>query len=118
AKDKVDEHVSKGGHAYREDLRVAIFSFFNKHLKGENVAAKDTQFEKIEGEKLRVFPKDADIPKDAINATADETFTPVAKLELPTEKNFKEWRAALLKQLREKVFRALPEKVPAAIRNP
>jgi dienelactone hydrolase len=33
AKDKVDEYVSKGGHAYRPDLRVAIFSFFNKHLK-------------------------------------------------------------------------------------
>ena len=114
AKDKVDEHVSKGGHAYREDLRVAIFTFFNKHLKGNNVAAKDAKFEKIEGEKLRVFPKDEGIPKDAINATADETFVPVTKPELPTDKNFKEWKAGLIKQLREKVFRALPEKVPAA----
>ncbi len=114
AKELVDEHVSKGGHDYREDLRLAIFNFFNTHLKGDKVAAKDTQFEKIEGKLLRAFPDDKDIPKDAINATADETFVAVAKVELPTDKPFKGWKAELVKQLREKVFRALPEKVPAA----
>ncbi|MBM3982295.1 MAG: hypothetical protein FJ304_18910 [Planctomycetes bacterium] len=114
AKDKVDEHVSKGGHDYREDLRLAIFNFFNTYLKGDKAAAKDTQYEKLEGKLLRAFPDDKDIPKDAINATADETFVPVAKVELPTAKTFKEWKAGLVKQLREKVFRALPEKVPAA----
>ena len=113
-KDNVDEHVSKGGHAYRPDLRVAIYGFFNKHLKENNVAAKDTQFEKIEGKLLRAFPEDKDIPKDAINAKADETFVPVAKVELPTAQTFKEWKAGLVKQLRERVFRALPDKVPAA----
>lgn len=113
AKEKVDEHVSPGGHDYRPDLRLAIFDFFHKHLKGDNAKVEDTKFKAIEGKKLRAFPEDTDIPKDAINATADETFVPVAKVELPTEKNFKEWKAALLKQLREKVFRALPEKVPA-----
>jgi hypothetical protein len=114
AKESVDEYVSKGGHAYREDLRIAIFEFFHKHLKGDKAAVKDTQFEKIEGKDLRVFPEDKDIPKDAINATADETFVPVAKVELLTKENFKAWKAGLLKQLREKAFRALPEKVPAA----
>jgi dienelactone hydrolase len=113
AEDNVDEHVSKGGHAYREDLRVAIFSFFHKHLKGDKTAVKDTQFAKIDSKDLRAFPTDKDIPKDAINATADETFVPTAKVELPTEKNFKDWKAGLVKQLREKVFRALPEKIPA-----
>src|SRR5947209_8371185 len=114
AKEKVDEHVSPGGHDYRPDLRLAIFDFFHKHLKGDNTAVKDADFPKIEGKLLRAFPEDTDIPKDAINATADESFVPVAKVELPTEKNFKERKAGLLKQLREKVFRALPEKVPAA----
>jgi dienelactone hydrolase len=114
AEDKVDEHVSKGGHAYREDLRVAIFQFFHKHLKGDKTAVKDTQFEKIDGIDLRVFQDDKDLPKDAINATADETFVPVAKVELPTKDNFKDWKSGLIKQLREKVFRALPEKVPEA----
>ena len=31
----VDEYVSAGGHAYRPDLRVAVFKFLNKHLKGD-----------------------------------------------------------------------------------
>lgn len=113
AKDKVDEHVSKGGHDYREDLRLAVFNFFNTHLKGNKAPAKDTQFEKIEGKLLRAFPDDKDVPKDAINATADETFVPVAKVDPPTEKTFKDWKAKLTKELREKVFRALPEKIPA-----
>src|SRR5262245_37829219 len=114
AKDKVDEHVSKGGHDYRPDLRIAIFSFFHTHLKGDKAAVKDADFAMIEGKELRVFPEDKDIPKDAINAKADETFVPAAKVELPTEKNFKEWKAGLVKQLKEKVFRALPEKVTMA----
>jgi dienelactone hydrolase len=114
AKEKVDEYVSKGGHDYRPDLRVAIFDFFHKHLKDDKAKVEDARFEKIEGKELRAFPDDKDIPKDTINATADESFVPVAKVELPTEKNFKEWKVGLLKQLREKVFRALPEKVDTA----
>jgi dienelactone hydrolase len=113
AKEQVDEHVSKGGHDYRPDLRLAIFGFFHKHLKGDKTPVKDADFPKIEGAELCAFPADKDIPKDAINATADERFVPVAKVSVPEEKNFKEWKAGLLKQLREKVFRALPEKVPA-----
>ena len=38
---------------------------------------------------------------------------PVAKVELPSAEGFKQWKAGLVKQLREKCFRALPEKVPA-----
>ncbi|AWM41246.1 Prolyl oligopeptidase family protein [Gemmata obscuriglobus] len=112
AQEKVDEHVSKGGHDYRPDLRIATFSFFHKHLKGDNTPVTDADFPKIDGKDLRVFPEDKDLPKDAINATADEVFVPVAKVELPTEKNFTDWKAGLLKQLRERVFRALPERVP------
>ena len=118
AKDNVDEHVSKGGHAYRPDLRVAIFEFFHKHLKGDKTPVKDADFPAIEGKLLRAFPEDKDIPKDAINATADETFVPVAKVAVPEPKDFKEWKADLVKQLREKVFHALPEKVPAAVHKP
>ena len=114
AKEKVDEHVSKGGHDYRPDLRLAVFGFFHKHLKGDNNPIRDADFPAIDGKLLRAFPDDADIPKDAINATADESFVPAAKVEPPTEKNFKEWKAGLLKQLRERVFRALPVKMPPA----
>ena len=118
AKEKVDEHVSKGGHAYRPDLRVAIFEFFHKHLKGDKTPVKDADFPMIEGKLLRAFPADTDIPKDAINATADESFVPVAKVTVPEPKDFPAWKAGLVKQLREKVFRALPEKVPAAVHKP
>lgn len=114
AEDHFAEYVSKGGHDYRPDLRLAIFRFFHKHLLGSDAAIKDAEFPKIEGKDLRVFPTDADLPKDAINAKADETFVPTATVKLPEPKDFKDWKAGLVKQLRAKCFRAIPEKVPAA----
>lgn len=115
AREKVDEHVSKGGHDYRPDLRLAIFGWFHKHLKGDTGAIQDAVDPKIPGKELRVFPEDADLPRDAINATADETFVPKADVKLPAEaKDFPTWKSGLVKQLRERSFRALPEKVPAA----
>jgi len=114
-KDNVKEYVSKGGHAYRPDLRVAIFKFFNRYLKGMPIDATDQLFDVIPGKELRVFPEDADLPKDQINDKADESFVPKAEVKLPAEpKDFAAWKAGLVKQLRERSFRALPEKVPAA----
>ena len=73
---------------------------------------KDADFPKIDGKELRVFPEDKDLPKDAINAKADEMFVPKAEVKLPEKpEDFKAWKAGLVKQLREKSFRALPEKV-------
>ena len=112
AKDKVDEYVSVGGHAYREDLRLAIYGFFHKHLKGDPAKVKDDRFPEIKGADLRAFPDE--LPKDAINGTVDEVFVPKAVVKLPAEpKDFAAWKAGLVKQLRERSFRALPEKVPA-----
>jgi dienelactone hydrolase len=108
--DNVDEHVSKGGHAYRPDLRIAIYRFINQHLKGEVGEVKDADFPMIDGKELRVFPEDSDLPKDAINAKADEVFVPKADVKLPEKpEEFKAWKAGLVKQLREKSFRAIPE---------
>lgn len=111
-KDLVDEYVSKGGHAYRPDLRVAIFGFINKHLKGDTGPIQDAKFDEIPGRKLRAFPDDADLPQDSINHQADESFVPVAEVKLPEAKDFKEWRAGLVKQLKEKALGALPPAVP------
>ena len=109
-KDLVEEHVSKGGHDYRPDLRLAIFGFLNKHLKGDTAPIKDADFPKIDGKDLRVFKEDADLPKDQINDRADELFVPMADVKLPTKKeDFAAWKAGLVKQLREKSFRALPD---------
>ena len=76
--DLVEEYVSKGGHDYRPDLRLAIFRFFDRHLMGVKREIKDADDEPLPGQRLRAFPKDADIPKDAINGKVDETFVPVA----------------------------------------
>jgi dienelactone hydrolase len=111
----VEEYISQGGHAYRPDLRLAIFRFINKHLKNDTTTpVKDAIFERIPGPELRVFPTDADIPKDAINGKIDETFVPAAKVKLPEKGKFAEWKAGLMKELKEKCFRAFPEKIPSA----
>jgi cephalosporin-C deacetylase-like acetyl esterase len=111
----VDEHVSKGGHAYRPDLRVAIFSFINKHLKGDKAAVKDADDEPLPGKELRVFPEDKDLPKDSINDRIDESFIKVAKVAPPKEKEFAQWKAGLMGKLRETSFRAFPERLPKAV---
>jgi dienelactone hydrolase len=119
APDLVAEHVSPGGHAYRPDLRVAIFRFFNRHLKGDAGPVIDAVDPKIPGPDLRVFPEDSDLPTDAINATADEAFVPAADVTLPADTMaFAAWKTALVTRLRERVFRALPEEVPAAREEP
>jgi dienelactone hydrolase len=114
-KENVEEYVSKGGHDYRPDLRVAIFQFINKHLKQDMAPVKDADFPKIEGKDLRVFPEDKDLPKDQINDKVDEVFVQVAEVKLPAKaEEFKEWKAGLVKKLRERSFRPLPDRVPAA----
>src|SRR5262249_42241423 len=108
----VDEYVSKGGHDYRSDLRVAVFKWINKHLKHDTGEVKDDDSKPLEGKELRVFPEDKDIPKDALNGKIDETFVPLAKVTLPKQSEFAEWKKGLLKELREKSFRALPAEIP------
>jgi dienelactone hydrolase len=113
AADKVDEYVSKGGHAYRPDLRVAVYRFINTHLKGDTGPVEDADFPPIDGKDLRVFPEDKDLPKDQINDRVDELFVPAAEVKLPAKpEEFAAWKAGLLKRFREVSFRALPEKIP------
>ena len=64
----VDEYVSKGGHDYRPDLRVADLRLHQqapegRHRPGEGRATS----RRSTGKDLRVFPEDKDLPKDAIN---------------------------------------------------
>jgi dienelactone hydrolase len=112
----VEEHVSVGGHDYRPDLRIAIFKFFNKHLKGDSTTPVEdsAKYTPLKGRELRVFAEDADVPKDAINHRIDEVFIPAAKVALPEKGKFAEWKKATIQALREKVFRTIPEAIPAA----
>jgi cephalosporin-C deacetylase-like acetyl esterase len=112
--DLVDDYVSKGGHDYRPDLRIAVFKWMNKHLKNETGEVTDAKFKLLEGKDLRVFPEDKDVPKDAINGKIDETFVKRADVSLPEKEKFAEWKKGMLKELREKSFRGFPERITKA----
>jgi cyanophycinase len=111
--DLVDEHVSKGGHDYRPHLRLAIFKWFNVHLKKDKSAIKDADDPPLPGKELRVFPEDKDLPKDALNAKVDEVFVARADVRLPEEKEFAQWKTGLMNRLRQRSFRTFPDRVPA-----
>jgi dienelactone hydrolase len=113
----VDDYVSKGGHAYRPDLRVAIFQWVNRHIKKETGPVKDADFKPIPGKELRVFPGDKDEPKDAINGKVDEVFVPAARVSLPEPSKFASWKAKLMDQLIKQAFRSFPQNIKPAKRG-
>lgn len=123
--DYVDAVVSIGPHAYREDIRKAVFRFMNMHLKGDAAEVMDSEIDlvtEVNGKKsfpiareaLRVFPLDSDLPVDAINAVVDQTFVPLANVNPPRPGEFERWKAGLLAELRRVTFRHLPERIPSA----
>jgi cyanophycinase len=107
--DLVDAYVSKGGHDYRPDLRVAVFRWINKHLKGDTGPIKDADDKPLPGKELRVFPEDKDVPKDAVNGRIDETFVRAARVRLPAAKDFAGWQKDMIGRLRRGPFRNLGE---------
>jgi cephalosporin-C deacetylase-like acetyl esterase len=109
----VDDYVSKGGHDYRPDLRIAVFRWINRHLKNETGEVKDVAYKPLPGKELRVFPEDRDLPKDAINGKVDEVFVTRAEVKLP-KPDFAEWKKGMLKELRERSFRGFPARIPEA----
>ncbi len=123
----VDAVVSIGGHAYREDLRRAVFRFFRTELLGDPSRVTDSEVGlvvrsgpkrhyPIPPEQLRVFPTDKDLPSDELNTAIDEHFVPVADPGMPSEDEFPEWKERLLGQLRQVVFRSFPPRIePASI---
>jgi cyanophycinase len=111
--DLVDEHVSKGGHDYRPDLRLAVFKWFHVHLKKDKSDIKDADDPPLPGKELRVFPEDTDLPRDALNARIDEVFVARGEVKLPQAKDFLPWKESLMKQLRERSFRTFPDRIGA-----
>ncbi len=125
ASDKADAMVSVGGHAYRKDLRESIYRFMNIHLKRDASPVTDSEVdlvEKLEGNdqfpidpvKLRVFPKDTDLPIDQSNTRIDEHFVPTAIVDVPKAEAFPTWKQTLLSELRRVVFRSFPEVIQPA----
>jgi dienelactone hydrolase len=125
AGERVDALVSVGGHDYRKDIRQAAFRFLNQHLKGDARPIDDSEVDlviesrertqhPIEPEKLRVFPRDSDIPEAQKNTTIDQTFVSMAKVDPPGKDGYEAWRARLLKELRRVTFHGFPERIPPA----
>lgn len=125
ASDFVDSVVSIGGHAYRQDIRQAVYRFINMHLKNDARVVKDNEVDLVTGprnnrrhpiepERLRVFPEDSDIPKDELNTTIDQHFVPMARVEPPQKGKYETWKAAILAELRRVTFRYFPERIPPA----
>jgi dienelactone hydrolase len=127
AGDMVDSVMSVGDHAYRKDIRQAIYRFINTHLKNDPSVVTDSEQDLYEGEKddrtypidlqlLRVYADEKDLPADQINTTIDERFVPMAKVEPPATGQFDAWKHQLLAELRRVTFRALPERILPAER--
>ncbi len=117
--------MSVGGHAYRKDIRQAAFRFINAHLKGDVRPIDDSEVDIVsEGnqpgaypippEKLRVFPRDADLPVDQLNTTIDESFVPLANVPEAEPGKFDAWKKPLLDELKRVSFGYFPDAVPAS----
>lgn len=125
ASDLVESVVSIGGHAYRQDIRQAVFRFMNTRLKNDPSPVLDSEVDLVTGEapamhpippeQLRVFPRDADLPKDSINGRIDSLFVPVAKSELPAAGQFEIWKQEQLAKLRAMSFHHFPDRIPAGV---
>lgn len=111
--------VSLGGHAYREDIRRAVYRFVRTHLTGDGRPVRDSEVDLVIGSdsearhpippaSLRAFPTDGDIPADERNTTIDRSFVPMADVALPVSGSFDVWKADLLAELRRVTFRDLP----------
>ena len=124
ASEMVDNVVSIGGHAYREDIRKAVYRFINMHLKNDARLVLDSEVDLVTGsnasdhpiepQRLRVFPEDKDIPADELNTRIDEHLVPMARVDLPRPGQYDAWKAEVLAELRRVTFRSFTERIPAA----
>jgi dienelactone hydrolase len=118
--DAADAVVSVGPHAYRTDIRRAVFEFFNRAFKGDARPVADADAglrsdgkHRIPYADLRVFPTDSDIPPDQLNTKIDESFVPIGRPALPASSDFPAWRKGLLDELSRVSFGAWPKSAPA-----
>jgi dienelactone hydrolase len=113
--DLFDIGVTPGGHEDHLELRLMAYRWLNRHLKNDNDAVQEPMREPISGKDLRVFPDEADLPSDSLNAKIDESFVSVAVTAPPkTATEFEEVATRLLEALRERVFRDWVDEIPAA----
>ncbi len=72
AADKLGLQISPGPHKDTQELQIAAFKFFDKHLRGEERLIERAATKQFEPEELKVFEE---LPRDQRNTTIHETFT-------------------------------------------
>jgi hypothetical protein len=98
--------ISEGPHKDTQELQIAAFHWFNRFLKKEDPQIEMAATKFFEPEELKVFKE---LPGDQRNTTIHDTFVPQAVLPVPSDAH--QWagqREAMLKALKEKVFRGWP----------
>ncbi len=105
-------HITEGPHEDTQELYTHAFVWFDRFLGGGRRPIDGPAVKLFEPEELKVFDK---LPADEINTKIDETFVAVAaEPNVPQSKEqWERMRDGWMKDLREKVFRAWPEKAPA-----
>ncbi|MEH6681440.1 MAG: acetylxylan esterase [Sediminicola sp.] len=106
-----------GGHGDRETLRPKIFSFFLRHLMNREVAPETigdidkSEKAQLGVDQLAVF--DSGAPNDDRTRTIQETFFELAEPPvIDSQSQLDGYRTKVLEFLKEKTFRAFPNKPP------
>lgn len=104
-----------GPHAYHQISRTHIFSFFCKHLKGEDISPEkvgdieESADEMLPAEELSVF--NHGIPDNDRNTTIQDSFVEKAQISgLHTLNQLDDSREHVISQLMKKSFHAFPDK--------
>jgi dienelactone hydrolase len=105
--DALGLQISEGPHRDIQELQVAAFHWFNRHLKGENPPIEMAALKLFEPEQLKVFDT---LPEDQLNTRIQETFTAAApQPAVPADASaWSAQRTAWLEALRQKVLRGWP----------
>ena len=103
--------ITVGGHEDTQQLRVPVFSWFNRHLKGEDPLIDQPAEPLLDEADLRVFDE---LPEDEIVTTIHDTFVPAADVETPADASaWETQRDEFLEQLKTNTFGNWPEAYPA-----
>jgi len=110
--DKIELFEFHAHHSYSSSSRKAIFSWFLKHLKGENIQKEsmiDIDKEDEEGERLLVYS--GQTPANDESTNVQEWFIPSPKpISINSYEDLKLIRTGLINKLKEESFASFPNK--------
>jgi hypothetical protein len=102
AEERLGLSIAPGPHKDLQELQVAVFRFFDQHLKGDSRLIQRAAEKQFTPAELKVFPTN-ELPSHAVNPRIDEHFVAAAEpkgaLSLPV----------IQQKLREQSFRGWPE---------